>query len=111
MIRIYESALPAGWEERELRKVVELKRGYSWSKEQESTRPEPGTVPVVRIMNVRNAWFCTLYCTLETSAKRICPCMLCRRAGFYLCPQTATKTASEIRRLLIKTWKWSLLRF
>jgi hypothetical protein len=53
MIRIYQKPLPTGWREVELRTLVELKRGYSWSKDQETLKPEAGTVPVIRILNVQ----------------------------------------------------------
>ncbi len=35
MIRIYSGPIPAGWKEAELKSLVDLKRGYSWSKDQE----------------------------------------------------------------------------
>jgi hypothetical protein len=53
MTRIYEDALPAGWEEAELRKVTRRKRGYSWAKEDETDRPDDTTVPVLRIPNIQ----------------------------------------------------------
>jgi hypothetical protein len=53
MIRIYQGPIPAGWKEAELRSLVDLKRGYSWSKDQEILKPEPGAVPVIRILNVQ----------------------------------------------------------
>ena len=53
MIRIYQGPVPTGWKEVELRSLVDLKRGYSWSKDQEILKPEPGTVPVIRILNVQ----------------------------------------------------------
>lgn len=53
MIRIYQGPTPAGWKEAELRSLVDLKRGYSWSKDQEIIKPEPGAVPVIRILNVQ----------------------------------------------------------
>ena len=53
MIRIYSRPIPEGWKEVELRSAVELKRGYSWSKEQEILKPEAGAVPVIRILNVQ----------------------------------------------------------
>ena len=53
MIRIYQGPVPTGWKEVELRSLVDLKRGYSWSKDQEILKPEPGAVPVIRILNVQ----------------------------------------------------------
>jgi hypothetical protein len=53
MIRIYQATAPGGWHEEELRKLVELKRGYSWEKEDETLRPGPETTPVIRIMNIQ----------------------------------------------------------
>ena len=53
MIRIYQGPVPTGWKEVELRSLVDLKRGYSWSKDQEIIKPEPGAVPVIRILNVQ----------------------------------------------------------
>jgi len=53
MIRIYQGPIPTGWKEAELRSLVELKRGYSWSKDQETLKPEVGAVPVIRILNVQ----------------------------------------------------------
>lgn len=50
---IYNSNLPSGWVETELRKAAILKRGYTWSKEQEISRPEHGTTPVIRIPNIQ----------------------------------------------------------
>lgn len=50
---IYITPLPQGWIEVELRQAVILKRGYSWSKDQEVSRPEPGTTPVIRIPNIQ----------------------------------------------------------
>lgn len=50
---IYSNALPKGWIEEPLREMVTLKRGYSWSKEQEVSRPENGVVPVIRIPNIQ----------------------------------------------------------
>lgn len=53
MVRIYRTPLLDGWRQDELRRLVELKRGYSWAKEQEIDKPEIGAVPVVRILNIQ----------------------------------------------------------
>ncbi len=51
---VYDSALPAGWLELPLQDAVRLKRGYSWSKDQEVLRPQADTVPVIRIPNIQS---------------------------------------------------------
>jgi type I restriction enzyme S subunit len=53
MITVYKSDLPDGWEADELRRVTLRKRGYSWSKEDESDRADDTTVPVLRIPNIQ----------------------------------------------------------
>ena len=51
---IYEGALLDGWMELPLRDAIFLKRGYSWSKDQEASDPQPGTTPVIRIPNIQS---------------------------------------------------------
>jgi type I restriction enzyme, S subunit len=45
---------PADWETTTVAKDIEIKRGISWSKEQEYGEPGQGRVPVVRIGNVQD---------------------------------------------------------
>ena len=52
---IYDNLLPSGWVEESLGSLVETKRGCSWSKEQERERPAEGTIPVIRIPNIKSA--------------------------------------------------------
>jgi type I restriction enzyme, S subunit len=54
MKRIYDTPLPNGWVEKPLAQVVQLRRGYTWTKEDEIERPEEGTVPVIRIPNIQD---------------------------------------------------------
>lgn len=51
---VYDTPLPSGWQELPLRDAVQLKRGYSWSKDQEVSRPQPDTIPVIRIPNIQS---------------------------------------------------------
>ena len=51
---IYDTPLPKDWSESELRHAAIRKRGYSWSKEQETSKPDDGTIPVIRIPNVND---------------------------------------------------------
>lgn len=53
MIALYEYLLPSGWQEKQLKEVSILKRGISWSKEQETDVPGEGTTPVIRIPNIQ----------------------------------------------------------
>src|ERR1700737_1080393 len=46
-------AHPDDWSTATVRQSVELKRGVSWSKEQEHTQPREGCVPVIGIGNVQ----------------------------------------------------------
>ena len=46
-------ALPDGWQAMRLGDVAEVVRGLSWFREQESSAPVAGAVPVVRIGNVQ----------------------------------------------------------
>ncbi len=52
---IYRNPLPVGWREKPLKDVTVRRRGYSWGKSQETTVPEDGVTPVIRIPNVREA--------------------------------------------------------
>jgi type I restriction enzyme S subunit len=52
MIPIYDSPLPPGWSEYPLKEITTRKRGYSWSKEQETNTSEIDAVPVIRIPNI-----------------------------------------------------------
>lgn len=51
---LYDNPLPIGWNERPLAQVVQLRRGYTWTKEDETDRPEEGAVPVIRIPNIQD---------------------------------------------------------
>ena len=44
---------PADWSTTTISKTVEIKRGISWSKEQEHLAPREGAIPVIRIGNVQ----------------------------------------------------------
>ncbi len=44
---------PADWNTATIGKAVEIKRGISWSKEQEHLAPREGAIPVIRISNVQ----------------------------------------------------------
>lgn len=50
---IYDNPLPNGWIEEPLGKLVQTKRGCSWTKEQERERPSATSIPVIRIPNVQ----------------------------------------------------------
>lgn len=50
---VYESRLPDGWTEKPLGELVQLRRGYTWTKEDEVDRPDSDTVPVIRIPNIQ----------------------------------------------------------
>jgi type I restriction enzyme S subunit len=52
---IFNSALPFGWREKPLKDVAVRRRGYSWDKSQETTAPENGSTPVIRIPDVQDA--------------------------------------------------------
>lgn len=45
---------PPDWQTATVRRSVEIKRGVSWSKEQEHSQPAPGRVPVIGIRNVQD---------------------------------------------------------
>lgn len=45
---------PPDWKTTTVGQAVEVKRGISWSKEQEHSRPRDGAVPVIRIGNVQD---------------------------------------------------------
>lgn len=45
---------PTDWRTTTVRRSVEVRRGVSWSKEQEHTEPAPNRMPVVGIKNVRS---------------------------------------------------------
>ncbi|MBM9535698.1 restriction endonuclease subunit S [Desulfobulbus alkaliphilus] len=51
---LYDNPLPTGWNEKPLAQVVQLRRGYTWTKEDETDRPEEGAVPVIRIPNIQD---------------------------------------------------------
>jgi type I restriction enzyme S subunit len=53
MISIYDNALLANWEEDSLSNVTLRKRGYSWTKDDETDRHDPGSIPVLRIPNIQ----------------------------------------------------------
>ncbi len=44
---------PADWRTTTVGQAVEVKRGISWSKDQEHPTPSAGAVPVIRIGNVQ----------------------------------------------------------
>lgn len=44
---------PSDWQTSTVDKAVEVKRGVSWSKDQEHSTPRDGSVPVIRIGNVQ----------------------------------------------------------
>ena len=46
---------PADWNTAAVGDAIEIKRGISWSKEQEHTTVYDGAVPVIRISNVQGA--------------------------------------------------------
>jgi type I restriction enzyme S subunit len=54
MKAIYETPVPSGWTELPLAKVVETRRGYTWEKDDETSRAEADTIPVIRIPNIRD---------------------------------------------------------
>ncbi len=54
MIQIYDTSLPSGWEEKSLAQMVQLRRGYTWTKENEIEYFEEGAIPVIRIPNVQD---------------------------------------------------------
>lgn len=45
---------PSDWSEAVVGNVIEVKRGISWSKDQEHSTPKAGTVPVIRIGNIQD---------------------------------------------------------
>jgi len=45
---------PSEWQTATVGETIELKRGISWSKDQEYQEPREGTVPVIRIGNVQD---------------------------------------------------------
>ena len=51
---LYDTGLPIGWKEKPLAQMVQLRRGYTWTKEDESDHPEEGAVPVIRIPNIQD---------------------------------------------------------
>ena len=51
---LYDNPLPTGWNEKPLAQMVQLRRGYTWTKEDETDRPEEGAVPVIRIPNIQD---------------------------------------------------------
>ncbi len=51
---LYDNSLPSGWNEKPLGQMVKLRRGYTWTKEDETDRPEEGAVPVIRIPNIQD---------------------------------------------------------
>lgn len=53
MIDIYDNSCPNGWDEDELREISIRKRGYSWTKDDETNIPDETTVPVLRIPNIQ----------------------------------------------------------
>ncbi|WP_434113294.1 restriction endonuclease subunit S [Methylocaldum sp. GT1TLB] len=55
MTPLYDNPLLSGWNEKPLAQVVQLRRGYTWTKENEIDRPEDGAVPVIRIPNVQDS--------------------------------------------------------
>ncbi|QNI70896.1 restriction endonuclease subunit S [Cyanobium sp. NS01] len=55
MHTIYDNPLPSGWLEEPLGTLVETKRGCTWTKEQERDRPAEGTIPVIRIPNIKSS--------------------------------------------------------
>lgn len=54
MKQLYDNPLPQGWNEKPLAKMITLRRGYTWTKEDEIDRPEEGAEPVIRIPNVQD---------------------------------------------------------
>jgi len=50
---IYDTPLQKGWCETPLGKLVQTKRGCSWSKEQEREQPSATSIPVIRIPNIQ----------------------------------------------------------
>lgn len=53
MKRLYDTPMPDDWQEKPLAQMVKLKRGYTWTKENEIEIPEDGAVPVIRIPNIQ----------------------------------------------------------
>jgi len=53
LIRVYDNVIPETWLEEELRQVTIRKRGYSWTKEDETEIEESTTIPVIRIPNIQ----------------------------------------------------------
>ena len=51
---VYSSPIPAGWSESSLKLLTTRRRGYSWTKSQETSSPDRDTVPVVRIPNIQD---------------------------------------------------------
>jgi type I restriction enzyme S subunit len=45
---------PSDWQESSIGRAIEIKRGVSWSKEDEHSTPRDGAVPVIRIGNVQS---------------------------------------------------------
>ena len=45
---------PSDWKTTTVRAAIEIKRGISWSKEQEHSAPRDGAYPVIRIGNVQD---------------------------------------------------------
>ena len=51
---LYDTPLPSDWEEKPLAQMVKLRRGYTWTKEDEIDHPEEGALPVIRIPNIQD---------------------------------------------------------
>ena len=49
---VYNTPLPVGWREKQLKKVTIRRRGYSWDKTQETVVPGDDSTPVIRIPNI-----------------------------------------------------------
>jgi len=54
MKQLYDSNPPIGWVEKPLAELVQIRRGYTWTKEDETECPEDGTIPVIRIPNIQD---------------------------------------------------------
>jgi type I restriction enzyme, S subunit len=52
---IYETPLPLGWNEKPLGALITMKRGCSWSKDDEREQASEDTIPVIRIPNVQKS--------------------------------------------------------
>ena len=90
---------PDDWDTTTVGRSVDLKRGVSWSKDQEHAEPGSGRVPVIGISNVQTTLELEDQLYLSGLKPAVVEKSASQRAGLSSLDQTAIVPASETRQL------------